>query len=82
MEAQCWAGERAKKKDTQELLAKTALLNLLGARGESRELQVPHDNNLAPGRHSVERRGRDPPDALLRTDGGRNVGIQRRHVQT
>ena len=35
-EAQCWAGERAKKKDTKELLAKTALLNLLGPGGDVR----------------------------------------------
>ena len=33
VEAHFWAGERAKKKDVKELLAKTALLNLLGAWG-------------------------------------------------
>ena len=32
-EAQVWGGERAKKKDIKELIAKTALLNLLGAWG-------------------------------------------------
>ena len=32
-EAHFWAGERARKKDTKELLAKTALLNLLGTWG-------------------------------------------------